>query len=405
MAAEIKVPAVGESITEVIISRWLKPEGSPVEKDEPLVALETDKVNVDVPAPATGVLSRILKSDNATAAIGEVIGQIEEGASAAVGQSGAPSQSKGVSEANKQSNQPMKQEAQDARPASAATMPAAARMMAQNDLPRTAVTGTGPGGRVLKEDAQRAVDAKSAVQPVAASGDTVALEQIVPMTPLRRRIAERLVQAQQTAAILTTFNEIDMSQVMQLRKRHQEAFTKKYGVKLGFMSFFVKAAIDALRLYPEINAEIRGTDIVYRNFYDIGVAVGGDRGLVVPVLRKAELLSLAEIESAIGDFVKRAGAGKLKLDELQGGTFTITNGGVYGSLMSTPIINPPQSGILGMHSIVERPIGVEGRIELRPMMYVALSYDHRIVDGRGAVSFLKRVKECVEEPHRMLVEI
>lgn len=284
--------------------------------------------------------------------------------------------------------------------------------MAQGNVPPQSVTGTGPGGRVLKEDVVRTPQAPAShvpppsPAPVSHSArENAALEEVVPMSPMRRRIAERLVQVQQTAAILTTFNEVDMTYVMQLRKTHQEAFSKKHGVKLGFMSFFVKASIDALASYPEINAEVRGNDIVYHNYYDVGVAVGSERGLVVPVLRKAELMSFAEIEQAIADFANRANAGKLKLDELQGGTFTITNGGIYGSLMSTPIINPPQSGILGMHGIIDRPIGVNGQILLRPMMYIALSYDHRIVDGRGAVSFLKRIKQCLEEPSRMLLEV
>ena len=240
--------------------------------------------------------------------------------------------------------------------------------------------------------------------PITAA-DLMPLTRTVPMTPLRRRIAERLVQAQQTAAILTTFNEVDMGEVMALRKLHQDTFVKRYGIKIGFMSFFVKACVDALRTYPEINAEIRGNDIIYKDYYDIGVAVGTERGLVVPIIRRAELLGFAEVEKTIADFAGRAGKGKLKLEEMQGGTFTVSNGGVYGSLMSTPILNPPQSGILGMHSIVERPVGRNGAIELRPMMYIALSYDHRIVDGGGAVGFLKRIKDCIENPSRMLLEI
>jgi 2-oxoglutarate dehydrogenase E2 component (dihydrolipoamide succinyltransferase) len=290
-------------------------------------------------------------------------------------------------------------------------------VLAEHNISPSAVTATGPGGRITKEDAERAASGAPATPAPAApaapkaapvakpSGGGSRDEEIVPMTPLRKRVAERLVQAQSNAAILTTFNEIDMAPAMALRKTHNEAFQKKYGVKLGFMSIFVKAAVDALKAWPMVNAEIRGTDIVYRNYCDIGVAVGGGKGLVVPVIRNAERLSFAEIEQTIGDLGKRAKENKLALDELSGGTFTISNGGVYGSLLSTPILNPPQSGILGMHNIVERPIGLNGQIVLRPMMYVALSYDHRLIDGREAVSFLKRVKECVEEPERMLLEI
>ena len=417
--AEIKVPAVGESITEVIIAQWLKPEGAAVTKDEPLVSLETDKVNVEVLAPATGVLEKIIKQNNDTAGIDEVIGHVKEGATAAAGApqaapAGAPAPSAPAPAA------PAPTAPAPAAPAPSSgghVMPAAERVMAQKNLPAGSVGGSGPGGRVLKEDAQRAASHGSAAAsgPKAAapvvrapsfpSDGNTALEEVVPMTPMRRRIAERLVQVQQTAAILTTFNEVDMTAVMQIRKQYQDVFVKRYGIKLGFMSFFVKAAIDALRLVPEVNAEIRGNDLIYKNYCDVGVAVGGERGLVVPIVRKAELLSFAELEQTISEFATRANAGKLKLEELQGGTFTISNGGVYGSLMSTPILNPPQSGILGMHSIVERPIGVDGRVELRPMMYIALSYDHRVVDGRGAVTFLKRIKECIEQPHRMLVEV
>lgn len=417
--ADIKVPTVGESITEVIIAQWLKPEGAAVTKDEPIVALETDKVNVEVLAPATGVLEKIVKQNNDTAAIDEVIGRVKEGATAAAeAPSAAPKADAPKPDAPKP--EAPKPEAPKAHGSSGGhVMPAAERVMAQNNLPHGSVQGSGPGGRVLKEDAQRASGGQGASAPQAPApkaappmvrapqfdGNNASLEEVVPMTPMRRRIAERLVQVQHTAAILTTFNEVDMTAVMQIRKQYQDIFVKRYGMKLGFMSFFVKAAIDALRLVPEVNAEIRGNDLVYKNYCDIGVAVGGERGLVVPVVRKAELLSFAELEQTISEYATRANAGKLKLEELQGGTFTISNGGVYGSLMSTPILNPPQSGILGMHSIVERPVGIDGKVELRPMMYIALSYDHRVVDGRGAVTFLKRIKECIEQPHRMLVEV
>lgn len=396
MAIEIKIPTVGESITEVVIAHWLKPEGSFVERDEPIVTLETDKVNVEIPAPEAGVLKNIRKKENETAQIGEVIAQIEAGAQKA---------------ANPKTAEEKKAAPAAAKTADAAAhnkaMPAAQRLMAEAHIDPKQVQATGPGERILKEDVQRAQKGATtgAVSHAPVAASSVGLEKIVPMTPLRRKVAQRLVQAQQTAAILTTFNEVDMSAVMRLRKSYQDAFVKKHGHKLGFMSFFVKAAIDALHAYPEVNAEIRGNDIVYRNYYDIGVAVGGAKGLVVPVVRRAELLSFADIEKTISDFGVRANAGKLTLDEMQGGTFTISNGGVYGSLMSTPILNPPQSGILGMHSIQERPVGIDGKIELRPMMYIALSYDHRIVDGRGAVSFLKRIKECIETPDRMLLEV
>jgi 2-oxoglutarate dehydrogenase E2 component (dihydrolipoamide succinyltransferase) len=468
MAAEIKVPSVGESITEVIVGQWLVAQGSRVEKEQPIALLETDKVNVEVPAPVSGVLSKIVVAENATAKIGDTIGLIEEGATAAAGpgagagtgagagaSSGAgagsgagakstasnataPPTNTASMQANAQSAPPRGQASASGSgaPASGAAgfvMPAAQRLAADKHIDPHSAEATGPGGRVLKEDVQRAAQGSRADSSGAQTGATqqggpptatpnscapgpaapvnlsapaaAELTRVVPMSPMRRRIAERLVQAQHTAAILTTFNEVDMTEVMALRKRMQESFVKKNGIKLGFMSFFVRAAVDALRAYPEVNAEVRGTDLVYRNYYDIGVAVGGEKGLVVPVVRRAELLGFAEIEATISDFGKRAGSGKIKLEEMQGGTFTISNGGVYGSLMSTPIINPPQSGILGMHAIVERPIGVQGKIELRPMMYLALSYDHRIVDGRGAVSFLKRIKECVEDPSRMLLEI
>jgi 2-oxoglutarate dehydrogenase E2 component (dihydrolipoamide succinyltransferase) len=288
-------------------------------------------------------------------------------------------------------------------------MPAAARALAESRLKAQDVPATGPGGRLLKEDVMRQAEAlANAPRPAAPSAAAPAGardEEAVPMSMLRRRVAERLVQAQQTAALLTTFNEVDMTEVMELRKRHQEAFTKKHGIKLGIMSFFVKAAIEALKLIPQINAEIRGNEIIYKHYYDIGVAVGGGKGLVVPVLRNAERMSFAQIESAIADFGKRAQANALKLEELQGGTFTISNGGVYGSLLSTPIVNPPQSGVLGMHATQERPVARNGQVVIRPMMYIALTYDHRIVDGREAVTFLKRIKESLEDPARILLEV
>jgi 2-oxoglutarate dehydrogenase E2 component (dihydrolipoamide succinyltransferase) len=398
--AEIKVPSVGESITEVVVSEWLKPEGAWVEKDEPLVTLETDKVNVDVAAPQAGVLTSILKSKEAVAKVGEVIGKIDSAAQRGV----SKSQTDDVPQA-------------PATPAQTRVMPAAERLLVQNNLQASDVTATGPGGRVLKEDVQQNLNASKApaatpkvetrapAEPANIQGEVGREKESVRMTPLRKRVAERLLQAQSTAALLTTFNEVDMSRVMDLRNRFKDAFLKKYNTKLGFMSFFVKATIEALKAYPELNAQIDGDNIIYHNYYDIGVAVDSDKGLVVPVLKNAELLSFAETEQGIIDYGKRARENKLKIEELQGGTFTISNGGVFGSMMSTPIVNPPQSGILGMHAINERPVGVNGQIVLRPMMYIALTYDHRIVDGRGAVSFLKRIKECIESPERMLLEI
>jgi 2-oxoglutarate dehydrogenase E2 component (dihydrolipoamide succinyltransferase) len=390
MPTELKVPAVGESITEVVLSKWLVQPGQRAKKDEPLVVIETDKVTVELPASADGVLVSVLKSDGSKAAVGEVIGVFEEGASGAA---------------------PAAKPAAKKESATPAVMPSAARVIAQQALGE--VAGSGPGGRVLKEDAARAAAAKAtAPAPAATPAATPAAaatgprhEEVVPMTPLRKRIAERLVHAQSTAAMLTTFNEIDMSAVIELRKTRNDDFQKRHGVKLGFMSFFVKAAVDALALVPQVNAEVRGDAIVYKDYFDIGVAVGGGKGLLVPILRNAEALSFAEIEKQIADLGRRAQDNKISLDELTGGTFTISNGGIYGSMMSTPILNPPQSGILGLHAITERAVVRDGQIVARPMMYVALTYDHRIVDGREAVTFLKRIKDCIEDPTRMLLEV
>lgn len=405
MAIEIKVPSIGESITEVIVSKWLKAKGSQVRKDEVIVSLETDKVNVDVPSPVDGILVELRQQEQGIAKVGECIAVVEEGAAlpasasspAAPASSPAPATSTSLATAPSQSTSP------------GHVMPAAARMLAETAIAAANVVATGPGGRLLKEDVQRAATLPATVaatpSPAMAALPTDIADEIVPMTPLRRRVAERLLEAQQTAAILTTFNEVDMTEVMALRKAYQEQFTKRYGTKLGFMSFFVKACIDALRLVPEMNAEIRGMNIVYHHTYDIGVAVGGAKGLVVPVLRRAECMGFAQIEQAITAYAQKAQQGKLTLDEMQGGTFTISNGGIYGSLLSTPILNPPQSGILGMHNIVDRPIGLNGQIVLRPMMYLAVSYDHRIIDGRGAVTFLRRIKDCLEQPSRMVLEI
>ncbi len=429
MSVEIKIPSVGESVSEVEMGEWLKNEGDAVSTDEIVVMLESDKATVELPAPSSGVIGKILKKQGDVVAIGEVVAILEEGSGTS---NGSGAKTEGKVEAKPEGNldtpgagangmeigtHPPQSGDEDAR-----VMPAAARELAQNNMKAGDVAATGPGGRLLKSDVQNAVEAKKSApaptsatpteskatpMPAAPSAPVEAGEdeEVVRMTPLRRKIAQRLVEAQQTAALLTTFNEADMSAVMQLRKEHQDAFTKKYGIKLGFMSFFVKAAIDALKAYPAINAEIQGDSIVYRNHYDIGVAIGGGKALVVPVLKHAERMSFAEIELAIADFAGKVKTGKISPDELSGGTFTITNGGIYGSLLSTPIVNAPQSGILGMHSIQERPVARNGQVVIAPMMYLALTYDHRIVDGREAVSFLKRLADCIENPNRMLLEV
>ncbi len=396
MAVELKVPAVGESVTEVQIGEWLKGEGDYVSVDEAVVMIETDKVTVELPAPAAGKITKILLQAGTTAAVGDVVGMLEPGE----GEAEAPKTQAAPSKAESEPRPAAKAPAKPKAP-SAPVMPAAARALHQAGLKPDQVSGSGPGGRILKEDVSRAAAAQGSARPAAGYRD----EEVVPMTTMRRKIAERLVEAQQTAAMLTTFNEVDMSAVMALRKQYQDEFTKRYDVKLGFMSFFVKAAVDALKQFPAVNAEIREKNIVYRNYYDVGVAVGGGKGLVVPVIRNAERLSFADVEKTIKEFGVRAQKNALTLDELQGGTFTITNGGVYGSLLSTPILNPPQSGILGLHGIQDRPIAVNGQVVIRPMMYIALTYDHRVVDGREAVTFLRRVKESVEDPNRMLIEV
>lgn len=391
MAIELKVPAVGESITEVEIGQWLKDEGEWAEKDEPVVEIETEKATVELPAPKSGTVSKVLKKKGEAAAVNEVIGYLEEG------------QREEVRPAPKEEEQRKEKPREAAGPR---VMPAARRALAEHGLEADQVTATGLGGRLLKEDVERHARREGdGRQRVAEAPAKAAREEVVPMSPLRRRVAERLVEAQQTAALLTTFNEIDMSAVKRLRAEYQEAFQKKYGVKLGFMSFFVKAAIEALKLIPQLNAEIRGTDIVYRNYFEIGIAVSGGKGLVVPVLRDPDRLSFAEIETSIDGLAGRARNNKLKLEELEGGTFTITNGGIFGSLLSTPIVNPPQSGILGLHAIQDRPVAQDGQVVIRPMMYVALTYDHRIVDGREAVLFLRHIKEVVEDPSRILLEV
>ncbi len=375
---EITVPAVGESISEVFIGEWYVEEGAYVAADQNVVGLETDKATFDVPAPIGGLLTRVVKPVGDTAEIGEVIGYLTE--------------------APRPAESPTEPEPAAPAPTGQRVMPAAERLMEENSIAPGTVQGTGPGGRVLKEDVSRHVrSGGSAGGP----RDT----KTVKLSPIRQTIASRLVGAQQTAALLTTFNEIDMSQVKSLRQTYRDNFEKKYGFKLGFMSFFVKATVAALEEFPLVNAQISDDAVTYHNYCDIGIAVGGGKGLVVPVLRNAESMSFADIEHSITDFAVRAGKNQIGLDELEGGTFTITNGGVYGSLLSTPIVNPPQSGVLGMHGIVDRPVAVDGQVVIRPMMYVALTYDHRLVDGREAVSCLKRIKELIEDPTRLVLEV
>jgi 2-oxoglutarate dehydrogenase E2 component (dihydrolipoamide succinyltransferase) len=404
MSLSLKVPPLGESVREATLGTWKRSEGDHVEADEPLVEVESEKATLEVPSPGAGVLRKILRKAGETVAVGEVIAEIEQVVAGAVAPSAAGNG------------------AGAAPPAiELRAGPAARKAIAESGLGVKELTGTGRGGRVSNQDVARALDAREAVvgnvvakQAVPELIDVpsersapvdISRERVVPMSPLRRTVARRLVEAQQTAAILTTFNEIDMTGVLALRERFQERFVKQHGLKLGFMSFFVKAAIDALKAYPAVNAEIRGTDILYKDHYDIGVAVGGGKGLVVPVVRDADRLSFAELEKTIGELAVRAKDNKLAMKDLEGGTFTISNGGVYGSLLSTPILNPPQSGILGLHAIQKRPVVVDGQIAIRSMMYVALSYDHRLIDGREAVQFLVRVKECVEDPERILLEV
>lgn len=399
MTVEITVPSVGESITEVFIGEWYAPEGKWVDTDENVVGLETDKATFDVPSPSAGIIKKILKEAGESAQVGEVIAHLEpaprpEGADEAPSCEGAEAAAAATADASSSRADGQSQQG------GGHVMPAAARLAGQQGVDASQVRGSGPGGRILKEDVSRQLQAGGSA-PASAAREV----RRVPMSPMRQTIARRLVEAQQTAALLTTFNECDMSQIKRLRAEYQESFVGKYGIKLGFMSFFVKAVVEALAEYPALGAQVDGNDLVYTNYCDIGVAIGGGKGLVVPVLRNAERMSFAEVEQAIGEFAKRAKANKIGLEDLEGGTFTITNGGVYGSLLSTPIVNPPQSGVLGMHGIVDRPVAVNGKVEIRPMMYLALTYDHRVVDGREAVSFLRRVKEVVEDPMRLLLEM
>ena len=419
---EIRVPTLGESVTEATIGKWFKKPGDAVAVDEPLVELETDKVTIEVPAPAAGVLADIAVKDGETVAVGALLGQIKEGAGAAT-TTGAPDKKQSTTAPIKAAAEEVKpraqdkQESQTPKPSGDMPVPPSVRKLsAESGVDASTVPGSGKDGRVTKGDMLAAIErAASAPTPVAASApvqvrapspaDDAAREERVKMTRLRQTIARRLKDAQNTAAMLTTFNEVDMKAVMELRNQYKDAFEKKHGTKMGFMGFFVRACVQALKDIPAVNAEIDGGDIIYKNYYHIGVAVGTEKGLVVPVIRDCDQKSLAQIEKDIADAGKRARDGQLKIEEMQGGTFTISNGGVYGSLMSTPILNAPQSGILGMHKIQERPVAIGGKVEIRPMMYLALSYDHRIVDGREAVTFLVRVKDVLEDPARLVLDL
>ncbi len=422
--AEIRVPILGESVTEATIGKWFKQAGDAVAVDEPLVELETDKVTVEVPAPAAGVLTDIAAKSGETIAVGALLGEIKEQAAGAAAAAARPPRSEqktdGGASAKPAEAEPRPRAAvkSEAPPSAALPLsPSVRKIAAETGLEPSTVPGSGKDGRVTKADMLAAIERAAAAptpvpQPSAGIAlraptppDDAAREERVPMTRLRQTISRRLKEAQNTAAMLTTFNEVDMSAVMHLRNQYKDAFERKHRAKLGFMGFFVRACVQALKEIPAVNAEIDGNDIIYKNYYHVGVAVGTERGLVVPVVRDCDRKSLAQIENEIAAFGRRAREGALKIEDLQGGTFTISNGGVYGSLMSTPILNAPQSGILGMHKIEERPVVVAGKIEVRPMMYLALSYDHRTVDGREAVLFLVRVKEMIEDPARLVLEL
>ena len=405
MASDILVPALGDSVTEATVAQWLKQPGEAVARDEPLVELETDKVTLEINAASAGVLSEVFAGEGENVEVGALLGRIADSAPTA-GPTPAPVEAKAAPP--------------EAKTRADVLSPAVRKLIDDNRLELGRIPGTGKGGRVTKQDVlkfleRRTADASPPVKPAPADAPAQAAparaeppasrEERVPMTRLRRRIAERLKEAQNTAAMLTTFNEVDMGAVMDLRRQYRDSFEKKHGVRLGFMSFFTKAAVAALKELPAVNAQIDGADLVYKNYYDIGMAVSTPQGLVVPVLRDADRLGFAEIEQAINALAKKAREGKLAIDEMTGGTFTITNGGVFGSLLSTPILNPPQSGILGLHKIQERPVALDGQVQIRPMMYLALSYDHRMIDGREAVTFLVRVKENIEDPRRLLLEV
>jgi 2-oxoglutarate dehydrogenase E2 component (dihydrolipoamide succinyltransferase) len=435
MSFELTVPEIGESISEVQIGRWVRQNGETIARDDDLVEIETDKASVVIPAPESGVLE-IVKAEGEFAQVGDVIARISEVDAAVSGNAAASNDAATAAADAVPATEQAEATPEDAE--AGAVMPAAARLLEEHGLSAAQVAASGPGGRLLKEDVIRHVaqsEAREAARAALGEAATAAApptpapatapsapaavtapavgasvpgdrsEEVRPMSMIRRTIARRLVEAQQQAALLTTFNEIDMKPVMDLRKRHKQAFEERHGARLGFMSFFAKAAVEALRRIPAVNAEVRGNEVAYRNYQDIGIAIGGGKGLVVPVLRNVESMSFAQIEAQIADFGARARDNQLQPDELAGGTFTISNGGIYGSLLSTPIVNPPQSGILGMHAIQERPVAIDGEVVIRPMMYVALTYDHRIVDGREAVTFLKTIKEILEDPARLLLEV
>jgi 2-oxoglutarate dehydrogenase E2 component (dihydrolipoamide succinyltransferase) len=404
MSTEIRVPTLGESVSEATIGKWFKKPGDAVKADEPVCELETDKVTLEVNAPAAGTLAEIVAQEGETVGVGALLGSITAGGAAAASSPAASAPAAAAASA------PAAAPAPAAAAASAANGPAVARMAAETGINPAGVAGSGKDGRVTKGDmlsaaAAPAPAAKPAAPRAASPADDASREERVKMTKLRQTIARRLKESQNTAAMLTTFNEVDMTNVMALRNQYKDLFEKKHGTKLGFMGFFTKACVQALKELPGVNAEIDGTDIIYKNYYHVGIAVGTEKGLVVPVVREADQLGIAGIEKTIADFGKRARDGQLKMEEMMGGTFTITNGGIYGSLMSTPILNSPQSGILGMHKIQERPMVVGGKIEIRPMMYLALSYDHRVVDGKEAVTFLVRVKESLEDPARLVMDL
>src|SRR6202051_4562430 len=410
---EIRVPTLGESVTEATIGRWFKKAGDAVAVDEPLVELETDKVTIEVPAPSAGTLSEIAAKDGETVAVGALLGQIKDGAAGAAAQPAAAARRAAAQAAPPPPHPPAAPAAQKAPPTDAPLAPSVRKISAESGIDAATVPGSGKDGRVTKGDMLAAIEKAASAptpihQPAAAvqvrapsPADDAAREERVKMTRLRQTIARRLKEVQNTAAMLTTFNEVDMSHIMAMRAQYKDVFEKKHGIKLGFMGFFTKACVQALKDIPAANAEIDGTDLIYKNYYHIGVAVGTDKGLVVPVVRDCDQKSIAEIEKAIADYGRRARDGQLKIDEMQGGTFTITNGGIYGSLMSTPILNAPQSGILGMHKIQDRPVAIAGKVEIRPMMYLALSYDHRVIDGKEAVTFLVRVKESLADRGRL----
>jgi 2-oxoglutarate dehydrogenase E2 component (dihydrolipoamide succinyltransferase) len=415
---EIRVPTLGESVTEATIGRWFKKPGDAVAVDEPLVELETDKVTIEVPAPAAGTLGEISARDGETVAVGALLGQINDGAAGAAAKpAAAPPKAAAPAAPPPPAAAAAPAAAQKAPPTDAPLAPSVRKISAESGIDAATVSGSGKDGRVTKGDMLAAIEKAASAptpihQPAAAvqvrgpsPADDAAREERVKMTRLRQTIARRLKEVQNTAAMLTTFNEVDMSHIMAMRGQYKDVFEKKHGSKLGFMGFFTKACVQALKDIPAANAEIDGTDLIYKNYYHIGVAVGTDRGLVVPVVRDCDQKSIAEIEKSIADFGRRARDGQLKIDEMQGGTFTITNGGIYGSLMSTPILNAPQSGILGMHKIQDRPVAIGGKVEIRPMMYLALSYDHRVIDGKDAVTFLVRVKESLEDPARLVLDL